>query len=237
MITINNQDAIENLQQKGFFSDKTAAGFYEWYDWSAEKGLERLVFRVSRTPKYLQGHLERIYYCFQAHLDEQLFGALIDLLLTLKNEGKALGKRMIAGSKSRLTDDQFRALNNYIDNRGAESRLMLLNRYSVFAKGLESSSTMVQLTEDSGGKDYDPLALARDYLEYSQLDNAINVLEQAILAQPERLDLHHELLSLYRSTRNKSGFNRIYDELSRRKINLPPEWGQLNDFLKTMNNE
>lgn len=237
MITINNQDAIENLQQKGFFSDKNAAGFYEWHDWSAEKGLERLVFRVSRTPKYLQGHLERIYYCFQAHLDEQLFGALIDLLLTLKNEGKALAKRMTAGSKSRLTDVQFHTLNNYIDNRGAESRLMLLNHYSVFAKGLESSSTMVQLTEDAGGKAHDPLTLARDYVEFSQLDNAISVLEQAILIEPERLDLHAELLSLYRSTRNKSGFNQIYGELSRRKINLPPEWGQLNDYLKTTNNE
>jgi hypothetical protein len=236
MIAFNNQDATENLQLKGFFSDKNAAGFYEWHDWSVDKGLERLVFKVSRTPKYLQCHLERIYYCFQEHLDGELFGALVDLLLVLKKDGKALGKRMVAGSKSRLTDPQFHALNNYIDNRGAVSRLMLLNRYSVFAKGLESSSTMVQLTKDAGGKAHDPLTLARDYVEFSQLENAINVLEQAILIEPERLDLHAELLSLYRSTRNKTGFNQFYDELSRRKINLPPEWGQLNDYLQSMAN-
>ena len=231
MITLNNQDAREGLQAKGFFSDKNAAGFYEWHDWSAEKGLERLVFKVSQSPKYLQGHLERIYYCFQEHLDEQLFGALIDLLLVLKQDGKALGKRMVAGSKARITDDQCQALNNYINNRGAESRLMLLNRYSVFAKGLLSSADMVQLAEVSGGNVLDPLKLARDYVEYSQLDSAISVLEEAILAQPERLELHHELLSLYRSTHNAVGFNKTYNDLSQRNISLPAEWAQLNAYF------
>lgn len=231
MITLNNQDAREGLQAKGFFSDKNAAGFYEWHDWSPEKGLERLVFKVSQTPKYLQGHLERIYYCFQKQLDEQLFGALIDLLLVLKQDGKALGKRMVAGCKSRITDDQFQALNNYIDNRGAESRLMLLNRYSVFAKGLQSSADMLQLAEVSGGKGFDALKLARDYVEYSQLDSAISVLEQAILEQPERLELHAEILSLFRSTRNAAGFNRTYTELTQLNIDLPAEWGQLSAFF------
>jgi hypothetical protein len=234
MITLNNQEVREGLQAKGFFSDKNAAGFYEWHDWSPEKGLERLVFKVSQTPKYLQGHLERIYYCFQEQLDEQLFGALIDLLLVLKQDGKALGKRMVAGCKSRITDDQFQALNNYIDNRGAESRLMLLNRYSVFAKGLQSSSDMVQLAEVSTKKVLDPLDVARDYVEYSQLEQAVDVLEQAILVQPERLELHQEILSLFRSARNISGFNRVYHNFTQKELELPAEWQKLQDYFNQL---
>jgi len=46
------------------------------------------------------------------------------------------------------------------------------------------------------------------------------------------MELHDELLSLYRSTGNSTGFNLSYEELSRKGLGLPPEWKQLNDFFK-----
>lgn len=222
-------------QAKGFFSDKDAVGFYEWCDWSAEKGLERLVFRVSRSPKHLQAHLERIYYCFQEHLDEQLFGALVDLLIILSKDGMALGKRMVSGSKSRLSETQYKALTKHLDSRGAGKDLLTLNRYSVFAKGLQSISTLVSIDEDLSYEVHDPLKLARDYIEYSQLDSAIYVLEQAILIQPERMELHHELLSLYRSTHNQAEFESMYADLNRKKLPAPIEWEELKNFFANLN--
>jgi hypothetical protein len=214
----------------GFLAIKEVAGFYEWHDWSAEKGLEMLVFRVSRKPKYLIAHVERIYYCFKHALNEQLFGALVDLLIILNRDGTALGRRMISGSKAKLTERQFQALIDCIDSN-ATIELVPPSRYSVFAKGLQSAAVMVQVTEANVTQDHDPLELARDYVEFSQLDNAIHVLEQGILADPERMELHDELLSLYRSTNNKAGFNRTYEAFSRKNLSLPTEWKQLNDFF------
>lgn len=231
MIACNDQNDINESRLKGFFSDKDTVGFYEWCNWSVEKGLEGLVFRVSRNPRYLHAHIERIYYCFQQNLGEQLFGALVDLLIVLNGDGDALGRRMVIGSKSRVTENQFHVLTNHIDNRNSRSDLLPPNRYSIFAKGLQSATVMVQMTEGVAKEEYDPLVLARDYIEFSQLDSAIHILEQAILAQPERMELHDELLSIYRSTRNEAGFNRIYEELSRKALSLPPEWKQLNDFF------
>lgn len=215
----------------GLTFNRETAGFYEWCDWNAEKSLERLVFSVSKKPKYLQAHLERIYYCFQEQLDEQLLGALIDLLIVLNKDGAALGRRMIAGSKSRLTETQFKELTHYINHKEAQSDLLLHNRYSVFTKGILSAKALVHIVEDKVETEHDPLALARNYIEFSQLDNATQVLEQAILDNPERLELHGELLSLYRSTRNKKGFFRIYIALTTKSLPLPPEWKQLNDFF------
>jgi hypothetical protein len=42
------------------------------------------------------------------------------------------------------------------------------SRYSVFAKGLQSATALLQLNEDSREKEHDPLALARDCVEFSQ---------------------------------------------------------------------
>ena len=214
-----------------FFLDKDASGFYEWHDWSAEKGLERLVFKVSRTPKYLQAHMERIYYCFQENLGEQLFAALADLMLVLGKDGGTLVKRMIAGSKSKLTEAQHQELLGYLESNVVGNDGSFQNPYSVFAKGLESTQAMLKLPVSNPDMQHDPLALARDYIEFNQLDDATSVLEQAIMEQPERLELHNELLALYRSTHNKSSFINIFNVLSNKELLLPPAWEQLSAFF------
>jgi hypothetical protein len=147
MIVSNDKADVSQTTLKRFFSDPNIAGFYAWHSWSPEKGLERLNHQVSRNPKCLQAHLERIYYCFQEHLDEQLLGALIDLLIVLNKTGAALGKRMIAGSKSRLTDKQNSLLENYVSDITVSSDTLPLNRYSLLAKGLLSTKLLVQFNQ------------------------------------------------------------------------------------------
>jgi hypothetical protein len=231
MISCDDCDEIEESSVKKFFTNKAAAGFYEWHDWSAEKGLERLVFQVSKKSSTLEAHMERIYYCFQNLLDEQLVGALVDLLIVLNKNGLALGKRMVDGSRSRLPENQYQALLSHLANSAADNDLLPTNRYSIFAKGLLATAKLLHLNDTSTEEKRDALDLARDYIEFSQLDDAIRVLEQAILEQPERMELHNELLSLFRSTRDQIGFKRVFNELSSSTLSLPPDWGQLNDFF------
>jgi hypothetical protein len=236
MITYNNPDIINTVEVKRFFTDKNASGFYEWHDWSAEKGLERLVFGITKDPKNLQAHLERIYYCFQEQLNEQLFGALIDLLIILNKSGKALAKRMLIGSRSRLSENQIKTLADLFENKDGISEFVFYTSCSIFSKGLESTSALIRLAQDTKHEVQDPLVLARNYVEYNQLDNAIHVLEEAILDDPERKELQIDLLSLYQSTLNQTGFLRFYDELARKKLAFPQEWDQLNNFFTGLNN-
>lgn len=231
MISCNDSNELDESSVRKFFTNKAAAGFYEWHDWTGEKGLERLVFQVSRKPNSLEAHMERIYYCFQNLLDEQLFGALVDLLVVLNKNGLALGRRMITGSKSRLPENKYQALVSHLESNANSDDLLPPSPYSVFAKGLQSTIKLLQLDENSSEEKPDALALARDYIEYSQLDDAIQVLKQAVLEQPERSELHDELLSLFRSTRDQTGFKRTFNELSGNNVSLPPQWEQLNDFF------
>jgi hypothetical protein len=235
MITCDESyDATESSVKK-IFSNKDAIGFYEWFDWSAEKGLERLVYQVSRKANNLEAHLERIYYCFQNDLKEQLFGALVDLMIVLNKNGLALGKRMVLGARSKLTENQFRTHNDLLENNLSGSTQLIGNQYSVFSRGVQSVAILLLINEEYSEMSLDPLALARDYVEFSQLNDAVHVLEEAVLAQPEKTELHKELLALYRSTGNSSGFNRLYKIVLEKNLMLSPEWKQLEDFFTRMN--
>jgi hypothetical protein len=197
----------------------------------SEQNLEQLIYQISVKPSCLGTHVDRIYYCFQHHLNEQLFGALVDLLIILNRRGLALSERMIKGSHSRLTENEFQMLFGCYKSN-FENIDLLPSRYSVFSKGLLSTIVLVKQSNDEEEKIYDPLKLARDYIEYSQLDNATRILEQAILSEPERMVFHEELLLLYRSTRNISGFDQFYKDLSAKSVKLPLGWRQLDEFFK-----
>lgn len=227
MINRIGSDSSAELHAKQFFLDKNAAGFYEWNNWSAEKGLERLVFRVSKTPKYLQGHLERIYYCYDHHLDEALYGALIDLFIVLGNDGKALAKRMFNGTQTRLQPEQASTLYEMLAGNLSVRAVLPISRYSVFIRGLVADQVLVEIQQQDASAGKFPLALVKDFIGYNQLDEAIRTLEKAVLDYPERTDLHEELLSLYKTTRDQPAYKRMTAVLANRNIPLPSGWGEL----------
>lgn len=81
--------------RKSFFSLKNTGGF--WCDTGTMQGqgdeaLEKLVFLISKRPKCLVNHVQRIHYCFQQNLNKQLFAAIVDLLVILNQQGQAIAK-------------------------------------------------------------------------------------------------------------------------------------------------
>lgn len=199
--------------------------------------LEKLVFQISRKPKGLLAHTQRIYYCFHAQLNEQLFAAIVDFLIVLNKKGTAISRRIIMGTKSHLTAEQFFTLQDYLKNTEADVNSLEGNRYSLFTKGLIGTNDMVHpIEKKQDDESHDPLAIARDHIEYSQLDDAKRVLETAVLDQPTRLDFQEELLALYRSTRDSSAFNAMFTQLIESGITLNDEWHTLNNYFKGQNN-
>ena len=215
-----------------FFSNNGASEFNFSCVRTDEQNLELLIHRVSRKPRCLVAHVERICYCFEHQFNEQLFGALVDLFIILNRCGQALRRRMIMGSISSLTENQYKTLVKHLKSDSPEIDKLPISRYSIFSNGMESTTRMVDIVEDSRELAEDPLMLARASIEYSQLENATRILEQAILDQPERMELHNELILLYRATRNENEFNRFYQLLSQKIKNVPSEWNQLIDLFK-----
>ncbi len=90
-----------------FFSLEEFSEFWNQEALAYSDYLDKLVFRISRRPKQLLAHLQRIYYCFHTDLNAQLFAAIVDLLFVLDKRGQALSWRILMGCKSKLTTEQF----------------------------------------------------------------------------------------------------------------------------------
>ncbi|MDO9422935.1 MAG: hypothetical protein Q7T40_01920 [Methylobacter sp.] len=237
LITCNNKHNRSNEPtefNQFLLSDSNAFTFTD--NKLPDNFLKNLVFLVAGKPKRLITHIQRIYHCYQTNSQEQLFAALVDLLIVLNRRGKTISRRMIVGSKSKLSGEQYKILQEFMAE-DFDVTLLTGNQYSVFTKGLIGSGNLVQQIETSDKQTYDPLVLAHDYIEYSQLAEAKDILERALINQPQRLELHHCLLELYKSTRDTSGFITMFNIISGLDVVIPSDWGTLQAFFNERKNE
>lgn len=187
---------------------------------------EVLVFKVRRQPKDLLAHWRRIYFCYQNALPEQLYAALLDLLLILNNKGRAFSQRLILGSRSLLDLAQLSALKKaYVSLQQVQG-----NRFSLFTSGLIGSTVLLEISEKMQ-EQHDYLLLANDFIEFSQLEEAMTVLEAGLEKYPARQDLQAAVLQLYKSTGNQARFQNQYEMLARSGVALIKDWQVLASFF------
>jgi len=190
--------------------------------------LKFLVCSILRKPKALLVHLQRITLCYEQQNEEHLYAALADLFVVLQDAGQSIKRRMLLGSRKHLAPPLMQQLQSYLDGK----HVIQGNLHTVLTSGIESNNEMVlsQISEEADSE-HDPLQIARDYIEYSQLDQAKEVLENAILVSPENTELHEDLLELYKSTRNVDAFNSMLHALSEVKHPMQAQWDELSTYF------
>lgn len=191
---------------------------------SATADLNSLVLKVSRKPHDLLTHLRRIYFCYENALTEPLYAALLDLLIVLDDKGHDLRRRLLAGCRSKLNDQQLLALN--VVCHGLQN--IQGNQFSLFTKGLIGKTQLLKVGKPVK-EQQDALILAKDFIEYSQLDQAMSTLEQAMELEPDREDIQLLLLELYQSTRSLERFTNQYHGLMQRGASTITAWQALAD--------
>lgn len=209
--------------------------------WTTDKKTDRrlyqqILFNVLTNPKQLNYHIQRIHLTYKLRMAEPLYAALVDLLLVLDGKGKELSKSMILSTRSLLEKRQFGLLVNVLKHQNTS--LLTGNKFSVFTKGLVGSCELLTKTVQTNHTvAHDPLVIALDYIEYSQLDHAIETLQTGILEFPDRQDLQNELLELYKLTKNKKAFVKMRDLLIETEFQLSSEWQELTAYFSGLTNE
>lgn len=188
--------------------------------------LNTLVLRVSRKPNDLLAHLRRIYFCYQNALPEPLYAALLDILIVLDQKGKDLSRRLFWGSRSILDAEQQAFLESVIQGGQAIQG----NRFSMFTKGLVGVPILLKVGQQVQVQ-HDYLGLAADFIEYSQLEEAMTILEQGLEQTPDRQDFQALLLELYKSTQSSDRFKNYYARIRESGESLIDEWQQLAVFF------
>ncbi len=194
--------------------------------------LQFLVFFIRRKPKDLMAHMQRIMLCYEHQEEVLLYAALADFFVALKDAGIAIKKRVLSGVSNKLSADSRQNLQVGIN----DYRLVKGNPYSVLTSGVMNDLAMVIQSDGAHtGLVHDPLQIARDFIEYSQLEQAQKVLEEAVLSTPERADIHNDLLELYRLTNNNDGFDKLYLALDEIHHPMKDQWNDLKAYFDKKN--
>ena len=190
-------------------------GLYFEADFISPCTARYLDYQVLRRPQMLCNHVRRVLMYVSLANAENLYGAMVDLFLVLNGRGESLRGRMLKTAKPILSKEQFDRLNDCDLTDETAIRTLKQNKACLLAHGMIGIEQLVVVTKDkdAAGVVRDPLLEAREYIEYSQIDAARELLEQAILNSPERKELHEELLEIYRSTGNDRGINEFLKKL------------------------
>lgn len=204
--------------------------------------LAELVLEIQQHPKNLTAHIERIVICYRENLIEPLYAALLDFLIVLNQRGSAISRRMVGGALSKLTDRQRALLLAAINKEINDVSLIEGNSFSIFCRGLSGTLAMIEKLSKKEFTDSDSLKLAQDAVEYSQLDEAMLILENAIYEQPHKVELHEFLLELYKSTLNRARFEATFARLLAMEsvlvgYSLQQSWSQLEVYFDQMCHE
>lgn len=223
ILVIDSQ--AEAAADTSFWLDGELASF--GYDPDSDAALATLSVKVHRKPHDLTAHLRRIHHCYQKRRSAALYAALLDLSIALQGKGEALRRRMLNASRTRLEPRDFQTLSATEQHDPRQ----IGNRYSLLAYGLRGRSDLLAPLATQTESNHDPLALANDFIEYSQLDQAMDVLENAVGLYPQRAELQTALLELYRSTASRERFQTAWRTFTELAVPLVGDWQSVADYF------
>lgn len=225
-----DQEVSLDSAELSFYLGENDKNSVDW-PFSHNRSLEYLTGQIARKPKELFPHVQRIHFCYRHDLIDQLYAALVDLFICLRGDmGLKLRERMFLGVQHKLPKQQAYFLKKTLQLGGNSALSLPANRYSIFGTGVTGSRVLIKQIVKADGE-ADPLILARDFIEYSQLEEARKVLENAILIQSDRQDITAELFQLYKSTRDRTNFQKSYRKICEINTPLRSFWDDFNTLM------
>jgi len=196
-----------------------------------EEVLNHLTTSLVLEPHSLKLHIRRILLSFDMAQADLLYAALIDLWVVLENRGRKLFYFLLNATKNRLDKPDFDLLHAIYIAYEIHPHLLPSPRMSVLTKGLIGQLNLVSSSKSkNSNSERDPLVEALEYIEYSQVEQAQNVLEKGVLAEPHRLDLQENLLEIYSSTLDLHSLKAIEEKLQG-NILVPAQWQEVADKI------
>jgi hypothetical protein len=196
--------------------------------------LNFLVAGVSKQPQNLVTHVQRICLCYHKNLSDHLYGAMVDLFSVLNGHADDFCGRLLDKVLPKLNASHAYLLNQYLYDKDILTLYMVQNSFAVMGKGLLGNIQLISKLADNTMHDerlQDALILARDYIDYSQFQEAKEVLESAILETPMRKELHLDFLELCKSLQDVGAFLAMQTKLAEKGNAFPELWVELQDYF------
>ncbi|HID44728.1 MAG TPA: hypothetical protein EYP34_03095 [Chromatiaceae bacterium] len=155
--------------------------------------------RITRNPLELRTHTQRIYLHLANNNNAGVYAGLLDLFIALETKGLSLRTHLLKRCSRILDPVQKNFFQVHLESGITSTTPLAETADSLLHKGLESALPLIsKIRSGSSPRHSDPLAEALDYLEYGQLEQAMQTLETALIDDPSSRTLMQELLELYK---------------------------------------
>jgi len=202
-------------------------------DWSSH-----LAYQVARQPGNLQNHTRRIRLHLARKDAEALYGALLDLYLVLGDKGGALRGRLLRQARGLLSRERHDLFLTHYKHGLQRSQPLPASRHCVLGNFFTGKRPLVKRRDNTANATAatvpDPLRQARDEIIYGNVTEAQHILERALLARPEQVDLQKELLEIYLHTRSREDLERMREQLGSATTSAATDWESVRKQLIAM---
>jgi len=194
-----------------------------WMDKEATLGC--LGHRILGQPTDLRAHVQRIFLLIKLGDGAALYGALLDLMIALGAHGQALKQRMLILAKPLLARETLEFLQRHLDAGFiAHDPEIARVRGALLRSASSQGQPLVQRLGGNATRVANNIDQANELLEYGQLEHAVELLEDALLLNPD-LEAEAALLAgLYRSMRADARWQGLREQLQLNFGRVPKAW-------------
>ncbi len=168
--------------------------------YNKDSALKFLEYRILHNPNDLRSHAQRIYILIRKNSSGEIAGALIDLFITLGIKGKSLKVNLLSQAEKYLDSSSLIFFNKHIsreiDPNNEEAQLF--NGALFIKKNMQFMPLVLANRTKECAAPKNPLDEALDFIMNGQLEQAINLLENSLLENPDQPEVASELRELYK---------------------------------------
>lgn len=180
-----------------------------------------------QTPSNLRLHVQLIFSLIQKEgvSRDEIFGALLDLFIVLRDKGLPLRRRMLVVAKPFIAFEDSQFFEQHLE-RGITGKAVVPNiGYSQLAEGYVGRSNFIEQEIQIDNQEIlSVYEEALSLLEYGELDEAAVLLEQALKQEPGKEQIAEELLAIYTHQQNDESIDAIRNWYFEQDIELPRCW-------------
>lgn len=185
-----------------------------------------LAHRITRNPLDLKAHTQRIFLNLEQERRAATYSALLDLFIALGDRAQSLRKHLLQRCKPLLEPEQQKFFQNWLEHPSESIPDHAQSDSSLLYKIEKSSLPLIEKVKSKpDSKAFEPLTEAREYLEYGQFEQAMDVLETATIegtaTDPELLN---ELLAIYEHARLFERYDAHTKAMQRAGHHLSNHW-------------
>lgn len=193
-----------------------------------------LAHRITRNPLDLKAHTQRIFLHLQRRRRAATYAALLDLFIALGGRAKSLREHMLGCCGPLLEPEQRDFFQDWLERPPERIPGHAQSPDSLLCPVGNSSLPLVEKADrDPRSGPPDPLGEAREYLEYGQFEQAMEILETATLAAPAADSrLLNELLAIYEHARLYERYEAHTAAMQQAGHHLPGNWLALGEEIR-----